>query len=105
MTASENLGRQFMYHYSPPKHRESINTKGLRARNPGDEVGPRGVYVVPKRQPWMGNDVWRVDTKGLDLHEDPWPGGVEAYYTPNHVGRERIRLADRMKEDRTGDWV
>jgi hypothetical protein len=98
VAAGDSLGEQFMYHYSRPENRESIQQRGLRRSDPGAEL-PKGVYLTPRRVAWQGMDSWRVNTSSLNIHEDPWPNGTrwKAYYSPHTIAPEHVSLADRIK--------
>ena len=108
MTASDHLsGRQFLYHYSSPENRASIEADGLKPHNPFDEAvhyspedAPKGVYMTDT---WKvakmvgqhhGMDVWRVRAKALDeVHPDPddqGDYGAHSVYTPRKIPPDRI---------------
>lgn len=123
MAAEEHLSkRQFLYHESPAKHRESIRASGLRPSNPGTlgygenvKTFPTGVYMSPHGQSEysssmrdaseFGYDRWRVDVTGLPVHADPSQSN-EAHYTPEAVHPSRLRLAKKGDPDweRRKDW-
>lgn len=110
MAAEEHLSkRQFLYHETPVKNRESIRSEGLRPSEPWDLWGedvemPGGVYMSPPGHseysssmhdaPHYGYDRWRVDVTDLPIHPDPTKS-VEAFYTPDVVHPSRLRLAKK----------
>lgn len=108
--------RQFkhLYHETPVSNRESIRQHGLRP-GPGVQFhtgtqAPPGTYLSPPGRseygssivghdgPWFGMDRWRVHAEGLDVRPDPTqPNG--AFYTPDHIPPERLRLAKKAHPD------
>ncbi len=101
-----------MYHVAPKRVRENIESEGLRPQAGADDP-QAGVFMVPRHpsettDPYFWNpakdDVWEVNTEGLDIQTDPWgklysqPNYLQdlggSFYTPSHVESERLRRLD-----------
>lgn len=88
---------QFHYHISPVENRESIQRFGLVGTS-RHGPGPR-VYMTSNPAHYAGfaseeepMDVWRVNTKGLQLHPDPNLGDAAkgAVYHPRDIRPSRV---------------
>lgn len=104
MSASDHLSEQlriprYLYHYSPGDVVDSIKEKGLLTHNPQGESlaeqdgDPPGVYMFrDSEQAFIldDGDVWKVDTKGISLKEDPSNAGA-AYYSEEPIPPHRLK--------------
>lgn len=88
-----------MYHSSPSRNRASIAAQGLRVdMDAGGGLTAPGVYVSPQPSSSPHEDVWEVDTSGIDLrpdaidqrHEFRDVGG--SFYSEESISKERVRL-------------
>jgi GNAT superfamily N-acetyltransferase len=104
--------RQFMYHHSPARNRQSIETGGLRP-GPAGEEQESGVYLhhdLDAVRDYMGDshpgqDIYRVDVGGLGLESDPlWQDGSfsRAPIEPHRVSRTAAREPVPSVEDLMG---
>jgi len=103
--ANEHLGKQFLYHESHLVNREKIREQGLRPFVPymASDL-PKGVYMAPLSHSeysssmndasHYGNDRWRVDVTGLDLHTDESQPTATKYH-PETIPPERLRLVKK----------
>lgn len=97
MSASDNLSpEQFMFHATSRHNRDSIAKRGLLVEyDNGEGYTDPGVYLSPQISPHdTGHqDIWRVNTHGLELHDDPHAdeGGGEKY-TRTDITPDRLTL-------------
>lgn len=98
----DHMGRHrqadVMYHQSPAWNRKSIGVHGLVADMSEDEIG-KGTYMSPRPSgDTGGEDVWRVNTRGMTLHPDD-PGNMHefrdvggSYWTEHDIPADRLTL-------------
>jgi hypothetical protein len=100
-----------MYHISPARNRESILANGLRVWDGPSPylwlLADPTVAHEKAGQTWGGsrdNDVWAVDTNGIELQPDPHPGFSDPHHKANSfistvpIPPERVSIHSPMHQ-------
>lgn len=102
MAASDHLSPGQFFHASHSRNRESIRQHGILTRFSDDEdmhtAGDPTVYVSRGVQPddrWHGQDVWKVNMRGLPMQEDLEPGDFSTWHD---IGPDRVSLYKRAED-------
>lgn len=91
-----------LYHYTPSKHRASIQQRGLLTsmdQTGGDapEEGLGCIYLIDLLEEGSG-DIWEVDVTGLKLDTDTmWPGEGNAWISDKDIPPSRLKLLNKGK--------